>query len=98
MKQDLTNTKKELSAAQAAVLTGEVHLSRESQKLMAIIDEKESNLLKLQSNVDWAHGRIIDLEQALQKATAELVIRTEMSEKWELKTGTAQQKIIELEK
>lgn len=79
-------------------MTGEVHASRETQKLMTVIEEKESNLLKLQSNVDWAHNRIIDLEQALQKATAELVIRTEMSEKWELKTGSAQQKIIELEK
>jgi hypothetical protein len=36
--------------------------------------------------------------QALSKATSELGVRTEMSEKWELKTGEMQQKIIELEK
>jgi hypothetical protein len=55
-------------------------------------------VLKLRTAVDWSHNRILELEQALQRATAELGIRTEMSEKWELKTGEMQQKIIELEK
>jgi hypothetical protein len=46
----------------------------------------------------WAHERISKLETALQKATQDLKVREEMSEKWESKTGELQQKIIDLER
>lgn len=91
-------TSLQLQKAQGHLLTGEVQNSREVSKLKAVIEEREDDLLKLRSSVDWAHSRILELEQALQKATSELGVRTEMSEKWELKTGEMQQKIIELEK
>lgn len=67
-------------------------------KLQLTIEEKETDVLKLRNALDWSQTRIVELEQALSKSTAELGVRTEMSEKWELKTGEMQQKIIELEK
>jgi len=98
LKDELKQTKDDLAIAQSAVLTSEVQASREAQKLMSIIEEKEADLLKLHSRIDWAHGRILELEQVLAKATGDLIFRTEMSEKWELKAGIAQQNVIELEK
>jgi hypothetical protein len=98
LKEDLAATAKQLEKAQAHVLTGEVQANREVSKLQLTIEEKENDLLKLRSAVDWSQNRILELEQALGKATMELGVRTEMSEKWELKTGEMQQKIIELEK
>jgi hypothetical protein len=98
LKEDLQNTAKQLERAQAHILTGEVQANRELSKLQLTIEEKETDVLKLRNLVDWSQNRIIELEQALSKATSELGVRTEMSEKWELKTGEMQQKIIELEK
>lgn len=98
LKEDLTATAKQLEKAQAHLLTGEVQSNREVSKLQLAIEEKENDVLKLRSAVDWSQNRILELEQALGKATTELGVRTEMSEKWELKTGEMQQKIIELEK
>ena len=98
LKQELRNTAKELERAQGHLLTGEVQANREVNKLQLAIEERENDVLKLRSAVDWSQNRIVELEQALSKATAELGVRTEMSERWELKTGEMQQKIIELEK
>lgn len=67
-------------------------------KLKAVIEDKDNDVFKLRSSLDWAHSRIMDMEKGLQQATTELSIRSEMSEKWELKTGEMQQKIIELER
>jgi hypothetical protein len=98
LQEELASTKKALERTQATVLTSEVQANRELGKLQLAIEEKDNDVLKLRTAVDWSHNRILELEQALQRATAELGIRTEMSEKWELKTGEMQQKIIELEK
>jgi len=98
LKIELAKSSKELEKAQGKLLTGEVQARSEASKLKASIEEREDDVLKLRSTVDWSHNRILELEQGLQQATAELGVRTEMSEKWELKTGEMQQKIIELEK
>ena len=98
LKDELATTAKQLEKAQSLLLTGEVQANREVSKLQLLMEEKENDVLKLRSAVDWSQNRILELEQALHKATSELGVRTEMSEKWELKTGEMQQKIIELEK
>lgn len=98
LKEELVTTAKQLEKAQSQLLTGEVQANREVSKLQLLMEEKENDVLKLRSAVDWSQNRILELEQALTKATSELGVRTEMSEKWELKTGEMQQKIIELEK
>lgn len=98
LKEDLATTRKQLEKAQAHLLTGEVQANREVSKLQLTIEERETDVLKLRNTLDWSQNRILELEQALTKATSELGVRTEMSEKWELKTGEMQQKIIELEK
>ena len=55
-------------------------------------------VLKQKNDILWAHERISKLDTALQKATQDLKLREEMSEKWESKTGELQQKIIDLER
>jgi hypothetical protein len=54
--------------------------------------------LKQKNDILWANDRISKLETALQKATHDLKLKEEMSEKWESKTGELQQKIIDLER
>ena len=58
----------------------------------------QCQVLKQKNDILWAHERISKLETALQKATQDLKVREEMSEKWESKTGELQQKIIDLER
>lgn len=55
-------------------------------------------MLKQKNEILWANERIAKLESALQKATHDLKLKEEMSEKWESKTGELQQKIIDLER
>lgn len=98
LKDELEGTNGLLQKAQASILTGEVQANREINKLKTNIDDREREVLKLRSDLDWANNRIMQLEHGLQQSTAELNSRTELSEKWELKSGEMQQKIIELEK
>lgn len=71
---------------------------RQVQNLKLEIVDREDQVLKLRTDLEWAHSRIQKLESALQQASLELKNRTEAYEKWEFRAGEQQQQIHELER
>jgi hypothetical protein len=63
LKEDLTATVKQLEKAQSHLLTGEVQANRELSKLQLMVEEKETDVLKLRNTLDWSQNRIMELEQ-----------------------------------
>ncbi len=94
----LTETGTLLSQAQAQNMAGEVQASRTIQKLRLDIENKDIEVLRINSDIEWANERIQKLEQALDKATTELKARSDLVEKWETKTVELSKKIEDLEK
>lgn len=87
-----------LAKIQSQSLSNEVQATRTIQKLNSEIDNKEVEVLRLKSDIEWANERIMKLEFNLQQATTELNQKNEITSQWESKTGEMQQKIIELER
>lgn len=87
-----------LAEAQAQNMTNEVQASRTIQRLRVDIDHKEMEIMRVNSDIDWANERIMKLEQALQQATIELKARSELVERSEGKLGEYQQKVEDLER
>jgi hypothetical protein len=54
---------KQLEKAQSHLLTGEVQANRELSKLQLMVEEKETDVLKLRNTLDWSQNRIMELEQ-----------------------------------
>jgi archaellum component FlaC len=94
----LTDTGTLLSQAQAQNMAGEVQASRTIQKLKHDLENKDIEMLRINSDIEWANERIQKLEQALDKATLELKARSDLVEKWETKTVELSKKIEDLEK
>lgn len=97
-KSTITQTNTMLADAQSKNMSSEVQASRTIQRLKMDIEHKELEIMRVNTDIDWANDRIKKLEQGLQQATVELKARTELNEKWEVKTGELQQKIEDLEK
>jgi hypothetical protein len=98
LRAQLTETGTMLQQAQAQNLSGEVQASRTIQKLKADVEHKELEVMRIGSDIDWSNERIQKLEQALEKATLELKARSDLVEKWEIKTVEQSKKIEDLEK
>lgn len=98
MKEELEKTTKALKEAQQHKLTDLAQTHIREQKLQADINNKEIEIMTLKADVDWANNRILNLENSLQQATAELKLRSNDSERWEYKSGELQQKIVDLER
>jgi peptidoglycan hydrolase CwlO-like protein len=79
-------------------MTSEVQASRLIQRLRVDIENKEMEIMRVNSDIDWANDRIQKLEQALQQGTTELKVRSELVERSEGKIGEYQQKIDDLER
>jgi chromosome segregation ATPase len=79
-------------------MTSEVQASRIIQRLKLDIENKEMEIMRVNSDIDWANDRISKLEGALNQATTELKIRSELVEKSENKLGEFQQKVEDLER
>jgi hypothetical protein len=94
----LEDLKIQLTDAQRRNLEDGAKANSEYQKLQLQIASKEDEVLKLRGDLDWAKGRIMQLEGTLQDASVELRKRTEAYEKWEYKAGDQQQQILELER
>lgn len=94
----MDDLKIQLTDAQRKNLEDGARANGEYQKLQLQIASKEDELLKLRGDLDWAKGRIMQLENTLQDASTELKKRTDAYEKWEYKAGDQQQQILELER
>jgi hypothetical protein len=79
-------------------LTEKVQLNAEIQKLRALLDTKELDLMRINSDLEWANDRIGKLEAAMQNAVVDLKLKDEKSETREFQVGELQQKIIDLER
>jgi hypothetical protein len=98
MNAEMKKSKEALSTQQQKAMTDAAHASRHLNKLSAELEQKEVNMMQLNSDVAWSHERIAKLEEALQSATKELTRKTDASSKWELQCGELHQKIIDLER
>jgi len=98
LKEELKTANKALEDIYTQNLTDQAKFNRKTQNLQMEIENKDLEVLKQKNDILWANDRISKLETALQKATHDLKLKEEMSEKWESKTGELQQKIIDLER
>jgi chromosome segregation ATPase len=98
LKQQLEVTSTKLADSQAQNMKSEVQASRTIQRLRVDIEQKELEIMRVNSDIDWANDRIQKLEGALQQATTELKARSELVERFEGKVGELQQKIDDLER
>jgi chromosome segregation ATPase len=98
LKAQLNSASTKLADAQAQNMTSEVQASRLIQRLRVDIENKEMEIMRVNSDIDWANDRIQKLEQALQQGTTELKVRSELVERSEGKIGEYQQKIDDLER
>lgn len=98
LKQQLAQTHAMLADAQAKNMSSEVQANHTISKLKVEIENKEVEILRVNSDLEWANDRIAKLENALQQATMELKARAELNEKWEGKAGEMTKRIEDLEK
>lgn len=87
-----------LQQAQQQNMTSEVQASRKIQRLKVDIETKEMEIMRVNSDIDWANDRIGKLETSLLQATTELKARSELLDKNEVKIGELQQKIDDMER
>ena len=87
-----------LAQSQASTMSADVQASRTIEKLKVDIETKEMEVMRVNSDIDWANDRIQKLEGGLEKATLELKARSELVEKWETKTMELSKKVDDLEK
>lgn len=98
LKSQLKETTTMLAQSQAATMSGEVQATRTIRRLKVDIETKDMEVMRVNSDIDWANDRIQKLEGALEKATGELKARSELVEKWETKTSELAKKVDDLEK
>jgi len=60
-------------------------------------DSKDKELLQMKGKVDWANDRVSRMEEALERATAEISKTRTDAGRWELRAGEKSQQVNELE-
>lgn len=98
LKNQIKDLTTELEETKRRVLEIEAKSASEVHELNFHMSNKENDIMRLTSDIDWANGRIKTLENTLSISTTELKKRTDISEKWEYKAGDQQMKINELER
>jgi len=94
----LQQTATKLQQAQQQNMSSEVQAGRKIQRLKVDIETREMEILRVNSDIDWANDRISKLETSLMQATNELKARSELLDKNENKIGELQQKIDDMER
>jgi hypothetical protein len=98
LKSQIKDLTSDLEITQRKVLEIEAKSASEVHELNFLVSNKENEIMRLTSDVDWANGRIKTLESTMNTSTSELKKRTDVSEKWEYKAGEQQMQINELER
>lgn len=98
LKLELQQTATKLQQAQQQNMSSEVQAGRKIQRLKVDIETREMEILRVNSDIDWANDRISKLETSLMQATNELKARSELLDKNENKIGELQQKIDDMER
>lgn len=98
LKTELQQTASKLQMSHQQNMTSEVQASRKIQRLKVDIESKEMEIMRVNSDIDWANDRISKLESSLSQATNELKARSELLDKNENKIGELQQKIDDMER
>lgn len=91
-KVDAINALKQKNRTDLAVVNRTVMLQREE------ISDKDMKLLTQKQEIETLLAKMSRLDKSLSDATAEIVRRTEIAERWEYKAGVQQQQLLEIEK
>lgn len=91
-KVDAINALKQKNRTDLAVVNRTVMLQRED------LSDKDMKLLTQKQEIETLLAKMSRLDKSLSDATAEIVRRTEIAERWEYKAGVQQQQLLEIEK
>lgn len=91
-KAEQINILKQKNRTDLAVVNRQVMLQREE------ISEKDMKILMQKQEIDTLLAKLGRQDKALTDATAEIMRRTEIAERWEYKAGVQQQQLLEIEK
>lgn len=83
---------KQKNRTDLAVINRTVMLQKES------ISSKDMELLSQKQEIEILISKLGRLEKSLDEATAEIIRKTEIAERWEYKSGVQQQQLSEIEK